>query len=444
MKFYNRQQELKILDKLDKRASQMGIMTVFTGRRRVGKTLLALHYAQGKRYLYFFIARKEEHLLCQEFIEEITKQFSVPIFGEIKSFKDIFALLLEIAKKEQIILIFDEFQEFYQINPAVYSEIQNLWDLNKFSIKCHVIFIGSVYSLIHKIFENEKEPLFGRADRILRIKPFSLQTIGAILSENELFNARNFFDFYVFTGGMAKYLDIFLNDEAKNFDSMLNIILESDSLFLNEGKNLLIEEFGRDYLTYFTILELISLGKTARSEIESMLEKDIGGYLHRLESDYAVISRHRPIHAKIQSRNQKYKIIDNFLNFWFRFIYRYRTAIELENFNYVKEIIRRDYSSYCGPLLEKFFQQLLAETGRFNQIGSYWKKNNRNEIDVVAINDLRKNIVIAEVKFKKSKINLNNLILRSESLLSHYPNYSANYYALSIEDAPIIERILDG
>lgn len=434
MKFYNRHQELELLDKLEKQAYHEGIMTVLTGRRRVGKTMLALHHTQGKRFLYLFIGRKDEQLLCQEFLEEIKKQFSIPIIGEIRYFKDIFALLLEIAKKEKFTLIIDEFQEFFQINSAVYSDVQKLWDLNKYHIKLHVIFIGSIYSLMHKIFEEDKQPLFGRANRILKINAFSIKTLEAILKERKLLSPENLFDFYVITGGMPKYLDVFLKEQAENFQDMINIILQKDSLFLNEGKNILIEEFGKDYLTYFTILELISQGKTARTEIESLLGRDVGGYLQRLESDYDVILRHRPIHAKVNTRNQKYKIADNFLNFWFRFIYRYRTAIEIENFSYVKNIVKRDYRSYCGPFLERFFQQQLAETGKFNQIGSYWERDNQNEIDIVAINDLEKRILIAETKVNKSKISLGVLEKKSLSLLKYYPDYSPTFLSLGIQD----------
>lgn len=435
MKFYNREQELQILESLGKQANNTGVMTVLTGRRRVGKTLLALHYVSDKRFLYLFVGRKEEHLLCQEFLEEIKKYFHYPVIGEIKYFKDIFALLLEIAKKEQFTLICDEFQEFFHINPSVYSDVQKLWDLNKNTISLQVIFIGSVYSLMHKIFEDNKQPLFGRANRILQLKPFSPQTMATILKDIHIFNAESFFDFFVITGNMPKYLELFLAENVKTRDDMLNVILQKDSIFINEGKNLLIEEFGRDYLSYFSILELISQGKTARTEIESLLEKDVGGYLMRMEEDYALISRHRPINAKPHSRNQKYKIRDNFLNFWFRFIYRYRTAIEMENFSYVKNIIIRDYSSYSGPILGVFFQQLLANTGQFNQIGPYWEKDNSNEIDIVAINDMEKKILLVETKLNKAKINLKNLEISAISLLRQYPDYTPTYMGLSTQDA---------
>ena len=287
---------------------------------------------------------------------------------------------------------------------------------------------------MHKIFEDNKQPLFGRANRILQIKPFSLKTSADILKDHHIFSPDIFFDFFVITGNMPKYLELLLAEKAQKRNDILDVILQKDSIFLNEGKNLLIEEFGRDYLTYFAILELISQGKTGRTEIESYLGKDVGGYLMRLEEDYALISRHRPINAKPNSRNQKYKIIDNFLSFWFRFIYRYRTAIEIENFSYVKEIIKRDYTAYSGPLLERFFQQLLAATGQFNQIGSYWEKGNDNEIDIIAINDLKKKILFVETKLNQQKINLKLLKIKAELVLRDYPDYEPTFRGLSLQN----------
>ena len=439
MQFYNRYSELNKLQELDQRADKEGVLTVLTGRRRVGKTVLALHYAQDKKFLYLFVSRKEESILCQEFLEDIKKGFDIPIIGEIKYFKDIFLLILEIAKKEKLTVIFDEFQEFFYVNATVYADIQKLWDLHKHTVRLHVIFIGSIYSLMHQIFENNRQPLFGRANSIMAIKPFTLQTLRNILEENVLLQAETYFNYYTLTGGIPKYLDIFLYKKAQNFDDMLDIILHKDSLFLNEGKNLLIEEFGRDYLMYFTILELISQGKTARGELESLLAKDIGGYLHRLEQDYGVINRHRSIEAKPQTRNQKYKIIDNFLNFWFRFIYRHRTALEIENFDYVKHIIKRDYTTYAGTILERFFQQAMSETGQFNHIGAYWERGHQNEIDVVAINEIEHTILIAEVKFNNAKINLDYLKAKSQNLLKHYPQFKPKFLGWSIQDILTLE-----
>jgi len=109
--------------------------------------------------------------------------------------------------------------------------------------------------------------------------------------------------------------------------------------------------------------------------------------------------------AEPNSRLQKYFITDNFLNFWFRFLYRNYSAIETENFNYIKTLLKRDYLTYCGKILEKFYHELFAGTGKYNRIGSYWEKGNQNEIDLVAVNDMKKEIVVAEIKMNPSRIN---------------------------------------
>jgi AAA+ ATPase superfamily predicted ATPase len=435
MKFYNRETEMKLLQTLHKQSEESGRMTVLTGRRRVGKTLLALEFAKSHKFIYLFVAKKSEPLLCTEYIEEIKQVFDIPVIGEIRRFKDVFSLLLEISRKEHFTLIIDEFQEFYYINPAVYSEIQNLWDLNKDRCKLNLIFIGSVYSLMHKIFEDSKEPLFERADRVFLIKPLKIKTLHEILTDYGHGDLKTLFHMFLFTGGVPRYIDILVKNSAFTYEQILDFMLEEYSPFINEGKNLLIEEFGKEYGTYFSILELISVGKSARSEIESVLERQVGGYLERLEEHYAIISKHKPIHAKPNSRMQKYRITDNFLNFWFRFIYRHRSAVETGNFDYVKQIINRDYGVFSGRGLEIFFRQLFADSHRYNRIGSYWERGNQNEIDLVAIKDMEKKIVIAEIKLNKSKIRIEGLKMKSRGLLAAYPRYTPEWLALSLEDA---------
>lgn len=434
MKFYGRTQELNLLRQLKEQTADIARMTVLTGQRRVGKTKLSLKFASDHKHLYFFIAKKSERLLCEEFLTEIKNKFSVPVIGDIRFFKDIFALLLELAKTEQFTLILDEFQEFYTINSAIYSEIQHLWDVNKDQTHLNLICIGSVYSLINKIFQNYKEPLFGRADRIVFLKPFSIATLSRILVDHNLQDSRTLFNWYVLTGGMPKYIDSLISNSDGSLENMLEFMVSEYSPFLQEGKNVLIEDFGKEYGTYFSILELISRGKTSRSEIESVMERNIGGYLTRLEDDYNLIGRVRPINAKPRARLVKYHLKDHFLKFWFRFIHRNWSAVETENFSYIKQVIRRDFQTYCGRILEQFFQDLFATSGRYNRLGSYWGKKNLNEIDLVAINDAEKTIIMAEIKMNKDRINTALLQEKSKNLLASFPSYKPQWLALGIED----------
>jgi hypothetical protein len=347
----------------------------------------------------------------------------------------LFLLILEYAKKEKLALIIDEFQEFTTVNPAVYSEMQNLWDAYKTTSKILLIAVGSVYSLMHRIFEDQKEPLFGRADRTIKLTPFSIPTLTTILSDHKITKLETIFDFYVLTGSVPKYLDLLLTNEIKSREEILSFMLNEFSPFLEEGKYSLIEEFGKEYGTYFAILELISLGKTARPEIESILEKDVGGYLDSLEKTYHLIYRIQPIDEKPASRMLKFAIRDAFLNFWFRFFYKNRSAIELKNFDYVRKMINREYSTYCGKFLERFFIELIALQKKYNRIGTYWEAKNLNEIDIVAINDLDKQILIAEVKTNPKKISLTELQGKAQNLVKRYRDYQIEWACLSLEDA---------
>ena len=205
-------------------------------------------------------------------------------------------------------------------------------------------------------------------------------------------------------------------------------------MFLDEGKNLLIEEFGKDYTTYFSILALIASSKTSRPEIESILGKNVGGHLDRLEKEYTIIKKVRPFLSKESGRVIKYNIIDNFFNFWFRFIYKHRSAIEIENYDYVKEIVKRDYTTFSGPFLEKYFIEKLKLSHEFSTIGSYWEKGNQNEIDIVAVNDEQKSILIVEVKRNKKKISIHLLEQKSQKLIEKKKGYTVSFAGYSLDD----------
>ena len=312
MKFYNRDDELAILKRADSLKNSQAIMTVVIGARRVGKTALVLHPFSKEPVLYFFVSRKDEALLCEEFVQEVQNRLDVEIFGKVEKFEDLFAYLLKLSQKTPFTLIIDEFQDFYRVNESIFSMMQKLWDRNRAESKMHLITCGSIYSLMKKIYEDSKEPLFGRADFKIELKPFKVSVIKEILKDYKSYNFKNLLDIYTITGGVAKYIELFALYQSFSLNKAIDEIFNPYSLFLEEGKNRLIEEFGKDYTTYFSILALLASSKTSKREIESILNKNVSGYLHRLESDYSIIKSIKPITAKPNSKVQKYEIIDNF------------------------------------------------------------------------------------------------------------------------------------
>jgi len=433
MKFYNREKELANLKKIKERSLNSAKMTIIVGRRRIGKTKLIKE--AYKERVYLFVSKKNEALLCDEFIDIIQNALKIKILGEFKHFSKLFEYLMVLSKTTDFTLVIDEFQEFLQVNPTLYADMQNIWDSNKETSKMNLVLSGSIYSLMKKIFEDKKEPLFGRADNKIHLKPFTVITLKEIMKEHyPSYTNEDLLSFYIFTGGVAKYVELFVDNDAFTFEKQLDLLFEENSLFIDEGKNLLIEEFGKEYTTYFSILSLIASSKTSRSEIESILGKNVGGYLDRLENEYTIIKKVKPIFAKEGSRTLKYEIIDNFFHFWFRFIYKNRSAIEIENYHYVKSIVKRDFSTYSGRFLEKYFIEKLKASGNYSNIGTYWERGNQNEIDIVAINDDKKTMLIAEVKINANKINLALLREKASKLVDKKKNYSVEYTGYSLDD----------
>jgi len=433
MKFYNREKELKNLKTIEEASKESAKMTIIVGRRRIGKTTLIKEAYPQK--LYLFVSKKNEALLCEEFIKIVEQQLDVKIFGEMRKFKELFEYLMELSTKRAFTLIIDEFQEFLTINKSLYSDMQNIWDSYKDRSQMNLVLSGSIYSLMKRIFEDRKEPLFGRANNKMELKAFTVVTLKEILEDySPNYTNDDLLSFYILTGGVAKYVEIFVDAKAFTLEKQLDLIFDDYSLFLEEGKNLLIEEFGKEYTTYFSILSLIASSKTSRSEMESILERNIGGYLEKLELEYSIIKKDKPIFAKEGSRTVKYEIIDNFFNFWFRFIYKYRSAIELENYEYVKNIVKRDYETYSGLFLERYFQEKLRLSYEYSAIGNYWERGNQNEIDIVAINEDEKRMLIGEVKRNPKKIDLHKVEQKALKLTSKYSKYSVEYKAFSLED----------
>jgi len=435
MKFYNREKEIALLQKIEQKAKQSAQMTFMVGRRRIGKTSLLVKALEAENFIYFFVTKKNEALLCAEFIEEIKLRLPVELFGEFKTFKNVFGYLMELSKTVHFTLVIDEFQDFYSINPSIYSEIQQIWDSKKNNSKINLVFCGSIYSLMNRIFEHSKEPLFGRANQRIKLNEFDIETIKEILSDNNPnYSPEDLLAFYMLTGGVAKYVELLVEANAFTLNTILDEVFSENSIFLEEGKNVMIDEFGKDYGNYFSILSLIASSKTSRVEMESIMEMQIGGFLDRLEIDFGLINKVKPIFAKPNSRSVKYQIHDNFLNFWFRFIYKYRGAIEIGNLKYVKDIVIRDYTVFSGRVLEKYFANKLKIDGNYSAIGTYWEKGNKNEIDIVAINEINKVMVIVEVKRKADNINMDLLIRKSDKLTNQFNDFAIEYKGLSMDD----------
>ncbi len=358
--------------------------------------------------------------------------------GKVERFPEIFEYLMKLSIESPITLFIDEFQEFFKVNKAVYSDMQRIWDIYHTKAHINLIVCGSIFSMMTKIFKDKKEPLYNRQTRFMSIKPFSPTVLKEIMAEyNPDYTVEDLLALYSFTGGVAKYVQLLIDANATTKTKILNHIIKADSIFLGEGKAILIEEFGKDYGIYFSILSAIARGKTSRSEIENIVGREIGGYLTKLEKEYEVIAKKQPIFEMSSTKNVRYTIDDNFFTFWFRFIYKYNYMLEIENYDALKTIINRDYETFSGLMLERYFKQVLIERKEFTRIGSWWDRKGENEIDIVAENELNDEATFIEVKRKAENFapdTLKEKVATFTRATGRFKDYSVTQKCLSMTD----------
>ena len=149
--------------------------------------------------------------------------------------------------------------------------------------------------------------------------------------------------------------------------------------------------------------------------------------MQRLEEDYDLVGKKRPVLSKPGSQTVRYEIKDHFLRFWFRYIVKYQNLIQTGQWKSLKDIVVQDYPTYSGKELEAYFKDKLCEELPIGQIGSWWENNrsktsdnDQHEVDIVAIYHDRPKVLIAEVKRDKRNFKRQPFMEKVELLRAKY------------------------
>lgn len=437
MKFYDRDTELHILQTNWAQTTERGRLTVLIGRRRVGKTTLLRKSAEdgNQPLLYLYVSKDNERVLTGKFQEAAEQSLGLQIFGRMETFAQIFEQLMRYGLEHHFTMVFDEFQYFIKVNPAIPSHIQDLWDRYHEKVKINMVACGSIYNMMHRIFDNEDEPLYGRQDCRINMLPFRISVLKQILHDhNPKYTPEDLLCLYMLTGGVAKYVAWLMDAKAVTKAKMLRWVTQAGSPYLTEGTELIMSEFGKDYTNYLSILQLIASGLTTQSEIDGAIGKNTGAYLDNLEVEYSYIHHRQPLFSKPGGRNSRWQLEDCFLRFWFRFILRNQALVEMERNDLLLEIVERGYEQYSGLVLEQYFRQKWMEEGRVTLVGNYWDRKGLNEIDMIALNEIDKTAVVAEVKRQRKKLNLSDLADKMSTIRKEMAKYDIRQIGLTMED----------
>ncbi len=402
--FYNRENELQVLEKEYKRDGSA--FTVIYGRRRVGKTALIYEYIKDKPSLFIYATEAAFAIQLENLKPQLLKLINKPYLKDIKleRFSQLFELLNEYGFDKKLVLVIDEYQNLCKVDKSFSSWLQMIWDMQLKSKNIHLILSGSVISMMHSEILDYSAPLYGRRTSNIHLKPLLFKYIKEFLpSVSKEEQMRIFASF----GTIPKYLELY--EEEKTFlENIRDNILNKNSFLYSEGNFLLRQELG-EVSTYFSILEIISKGDTKVGNIASKLQvpsTHITRYLLKL-IDLDILMKEVPVTDinPLKSKMGRYRFKDKFLQFWFFYVYKNYNLLEINQVDAVLEEIEKNFNDrFVSFAFEDFVaQDLMQNPSKYldfvpKKVGRWWNKN--EEIDLIAMDET--NICFIECKWRNS------------------------------------------
>lgn len=406
MKFINRKSELEALN--EKWESGDPQMVILYGKRRVGKTELMKQFGKKKPFVYFLADKRNQIEQLREF-GRIVGEFSrdtVLVKHGFTDWIEAFQYLKNLNK--QFVLAVDEYPYLVESDPATSSLFQKGWDVYLKESGIFLLLSGSSIAMMESETLIQKSPLFGRRTGQLLVEPLSFEQAWKFFPKKTF---HEFMRFYTITGGMPAYLSQMDPDRSPEENIESRIFSTTEFLF-NEVEFTLKEEL-REPQNYLAILRAISWGKRKFGEItnETGLKKNVlTKYLNVLERLH-LIDKEVPVteYHKEKSRKGLYRISDNFFRFWFQFVYPYKSELQIGK---TEEIIERYktcsssleavvYENVCCELLRGFEKNIFS----FDRVGRWWEAN--TEIDIVGLNEKKKQILFGECKWSSKPVGTN-------------------------------------
>lgn len=415
MNFIDRVDEMTTLEKEYKRKAAS--MVILYGRRRVGKTELIRHFIQNKPSLYFLATEEAEAMNRVAFQEQVADFLNSDLLrgSTIDHWDLLFQQLAQAAAGQRLVIVIDEFQYIGKSNPAFLSVFQRIWDTILSRSNVMVILCGSLVSMMMSQTLNYDSPIYGRRSAQIKLHPIKFthyhEFYEDAASEEELIKR------YSITGGVPKYIEMF--QQAHDLRVAIRENLLNPSSYLFDEPNFLLQKEFAEVGSYFSILRIIASGNHKPSKISTLIQQkqtNLPRYLKVL-IELDLLEREVPVTEANPDKSKKglYQIKDNFIRFWFQFVYPNRSYIEMGHTDVVMNRLERNFiDSQVSFVFEEICREKLWELsatgklpGLLEKVGRWW--DNSYEIDVVGLSEADNLMVLGECKFWTGPIGLNIL-----------------------------------
>ena len=352
-------------------------------------------------------------------------------------------------------LVIDEFPYLVKTNAAFPSILQNAWDEILKDSNVMLILSGSLIGMMQKHALSYDSPLYGRRTAQIRLAPLSFTDIYAV----QRLPFDQAVEQYAVTGGVPKYLEFF--EDGQPLEEQLKDTVLSKSGFLYEEPNFLLKSESVTAVNYFSIIKAIADGNHKLGKIAGVLGQKTSAltpYLSTL-SDLGFVEKRTPITEKNPEKSRKglYFIADNFIRFWFRYVYPYKGELELDNMQIVLDEMHKDFQEkFVAFAYKDICKTIFAELCRNgtisfvpSRIGSYWLNDfdGDTEIDVMSVDHQNKRVFAGECKYHAKPVDapvyfaLKEKVDNATEIRKAFPAYEVRYGVFS--KSGFTQRMLD-
>ena len=454
MRFIGRKKEL---DKLTAEYHRDSSFVVIYGRRRVGKTTLIKEFLKDKTAFYFLATEELEQQSMKRLAGVIARTTRNKLLQKaaFTDWLDLFQIIADYESKEKKVLVIDEFPYLVKTNSAFPSILQNAWDEILRDSNVMLILSGSLISMMQKHALSYDSPLYGRRTAQMRLAPMPFTDVYA--AQNLSFEQAA--EQYAITGGVPKYLEFFESDLSLEEQIKDNIL--SKNGFLYEEPNFLLKSESLTAVNYFSIIKAIADDNHKLGKIAGVLGQESSAltpYLSTL-SDLDFIEKRTPITEKNPEKSRKglYFIADNFIRFWFRYIYPYKGELELDNMQIVLDELHKDFKEkFVAFAYEDICKNIFTDLCRKgslsfvpSRIGSYWLNdyNGDTEIDVMSVDHQNRQLFAGECKYHTNPVDapvyfsLKEKVGNAAEIRKAFPDYHVQFGIFS--KSGFTKRLID-
>lgn len=411
MKFLGREKEILVLEK---EYARDGGFVVIYGRRRIGKTTLIKQFIKSKTAFYFLATKEVESQSMKRFAGVIARTTGNSVLQKaaFSDWLDLFQAVADYKPNEKKVLVIDEFPYLVKVNDSFPSILQNAWDEILKDSNVMLILCGSLISMMKKHALSYESPLYGRRTAQMRIAPLPFTTV----YENQKLSFEEAAEQYSITGGVPKYMEFF-SDGQPLYEQIKENVLSKNG-FLYEEPNFLLTDEVQVPTNYFSIIKVIADGNHKLGTIAGILGLEtstLTPYLKTL-SELGFIEKQVPVTEKNAEKTRKglYFISDNFLRFWFRYVYPYKGELELDNMQISLDELDKDFKEKFvafayEDICKEIFARLCSDKAidfTPSKIGSYWlnDKSGNTQIDVMAVDTVNKRLFAGECKYHNQPV----------------------------------------